>query len=136
VDTKEGWCENQTDMEQTNKQAVPAKLGRGRSGYPLQFRRDSVAAWRSSGMSANQYAAQIGVDSSTLYAWIRADQSPLPGVAGGGAPTAARSVEALEAALRATQAELERTRQQRDILKKTLGIVCEPSPSATPGLPR
>lgn len=119
-------------MEQMNKQAVPAKLGRGRSGYPQQFRRDSVAAWRSSGMSANQYAAQIGVDSSTLYTWIRADQSPLPGVAGGGA----RSVESLEAALRATQAELERTRQQRDILKKTLGIVCEPSPSATPGLPR
>ena len=82
------------------------------------------------------YAAQIGVDSSTMYTWIRQADSPLPGVAGGGAPSALRTVEQLEAALRATQAELERTRLQRDILKKTLGIVCEPLPSATPGLPR
>jgi transposase-like protein len=83
-------------------------------------------------LSANKYAAQIGVDSSTLYAWIRQIDSPLPGVAGGGAPAAPRTLEALEAELRATRAELERTRLQRDILKKTLGIVCEPSQNGTP----
>ena len=49
---------------------------------------------------------------------------------------APRTLEALEAELRATRAELERTRLQRDILKKTLGIVCEPSPNATPGSTR
>ena len=120
-------------MSQTENKAEPATQARGRSGYPLEFRRDSVAAWRSSGLSANKYAAQIGVDSSTMYTWIRQADSPLPGVAGGGAP---RSVEALEAELRATRAELERTRLQRDILKKTLGIVCEPSPNAMPGSTR
>jgi transposase-like protein len=120
-------------MNQTDNKSVPAMLARGRSGYPAEFRRDSVAAWRSSGLSVPQYADQIGVDSSTLYTWIRKADSPLPGVAGGGAPATPRTVEQLEAALRATQAELERTRQQRDILKKTLGIVCEPPPSATPG---
>jgi hypothetical protein len=57
-------------------------------------------------------------------------------VAGGGAPGPKRTVEQLEAELRATRVELERTRLQRDILKKTLGIICEPSPSATPGSPR
>jgi transposase-like protein len=123
-------------MSQIENKAVPATRAPGSTGYPVEFRRDSVAAWRSSGMSANQYAAQIGVDSSTMYTWIRQADSPLPGVAGGGAPSAPRTVEQLEAALRATQAELERTRLQRDILKKTLGIVCEPLPSATPGLPR
>jgi transposase len=118
------------------QQSVPAVLARGRGGYPPEFRRDSVAAWRNSGISAAQYARQIGIDPSTLYTWIRHSESPLPGVAGGGAPATPRTIEQLEAALRAAQAELERTRQQRDILKKTLGIVCEPSPSAMPGSPR
>lgn len=123
-------------MSQTNKEAVPATPARITRGHSLEFRRDAVAAWRASGLSVPQYALQLGVNSSTLYTWIHATGSPLPGVAGGGAPGAPRSVEQLEAELRAIRAELERTRQQRDILKKTLGIVCEPSPSATHGLPR
>jgi transposase-like protein len=124
-------------MSQTMNKEVPATPARITRAHPLEFRRDAVAAWRSSGLSVPKYALQIGVNSSTLYAWIHSADSPLPGVAGGGAPPVApRTVEQLEAALRATQAELERTRQQRDILKKTLGIVCEPPLGATPGLPR
>ena len=83
-----------------------------------------------------KYAGQIGVHCPTLSAWIHAEGSPLPGVAGGGAPGPKRTVEQLEAELRATRVELERTRLQRDILKKTLGLVCEPSPNAMPGSPR
>ena len=123
-------------MSQTENKEVPATPARRGSGYPAEFRRDSVAAWRSSGLSACKYAAQIGVDSSTMYTWIRQADRPLPGEAGGCAPAAPRTLEALEAELRATRAELERTRLQRDILKKTLGIVCEPSPNATPGSTR
>jgi hypothetical protein len=37
----------------------------------------------------------------------------------------------LEAANRTLRAELARVREQRDILKKTLGIFTEPSPNAT-----
>lgn len=120
-------------MNQNKDKEAPATPARGRTGHSLEFRRDCVAAWRASGISVPQYAKQVGVHNSTLYAWIHAQESPLPGVAGGGA---ARTVEQLEAELRAMRAELERTRQQRDILKKTLGIVCEPPPSATPGSPR
>jgi purine-binding chemotaxis protein CheW len=54
-------------------------------------------------LRANKHAAQIGVDSSTLYAWVRQIDSPLPGVAGGGAPAAPRTLEAFEAELRATR---------------------------------
>jgi len=115
---------------------VPATPARITRTHPMEFRRDAVAAWRNSGLSVPKYALQIGVNSSTLYTWIHSADSPLPGVAGGGAPATPRTVEQLEAVLRATQAELERTRQQRDILKKTLGIVCEPPPGATPGLLR
>ncbi len=120
-------------MNQNKDKEVPATPARFKTGHSREFRRDCVAAWRASGISVPKYATQVGVHNSTLYAWIHAEESPLPGVAGGGAP---RTVEQLEAELRATRAELERTRQQRDILKKTLGIVCEPSPGATPGSPR
>jgi len=120
-------------MNQTKNKDVPAEPARIKAGYSREFRRDSVAAWRASGLSVPRYAGQIGVHCSTLYAWIHAEEGPLPGVAGGGAPGAARTVAQLEAELRATRVELERTRLQRDILKKTLGIVCEPSPNATPG---
>lgn len=120
-------------MSQTKAKDVPATPARIRTGYPLEFRRDSVAAWRTSGLSVPKYAGQIGVHCSTLYSWIHAEGSPLPGVAGGGAAGTPRTVEQLEAELRAMRTELERTRLQRDILKKTLGIVCEPPANATPG---
>ena len=123
-------------MNQTKTKDVPATPARIKAGYPAEFRRDSVAAWRASGLSVPKYAGQIGVHCSTLYAWIHAEDRPLPGVAGDGAPGTPRTVEQLAAELQATRVELERTRLQRDILKKTLGIVCEPSPSATPGSPR
>jgi hypothetical protein len=40
----------------------------------------------------------------------------------------------LRAQLEATQRELARVSEQRDILKKTLGILSEPLPKSTPGL--
>ena len=123
-------------MNPTEKKDGPATPARKKNPYPLEFRRDSVAAWRLSGLSIPKYADQIGVHCTTLYAWVQAEGSPLPGVAGGGAPTGPRTVEQLERELQATRAELQRVQLQRDILKKTLGIVCEPSPSATPASPR
>lgn len=123
-------------MKQATNKDVPATQARIRTGHSLEFRRDAVAAWRASGISVLRYAGQIGINCSTLYTWIHAEESPLPGVAGGGAPNAPRTVEQLESELRSTRTELDRVRLQRDILKKTLGIVCEPSPNATPGSPR
>jgi transposase len=43
-----------------------------------------------------------------------------------------RSSEALELEVRALRRENEHLRTQRDILKKTLGILAEPSPNASP----
>ena len=122
-------------MKQEHKEA-PATPARGRTGHSMEFRRDSVAAWRASGLSVPKYAGQIGVNSSTLYTWIHAEGVPLTGVSGGGAPGVPRTLEEAAAELRTLRAELERTRLQRDILKKTLGIVCEPPPNGTPGSPR
>lgn len=73
-------------MNQTKNKDVPATPARIKAGYPTEFRRDSVAAWRASGLSVPKYAGQIGVHCSTLYTWIHAEESPLPGVAGGARP--------------------------------------------------
>jgi transposase len=96
--------------------------------YDEAFRRDSVAAWRLSGESVPKYAPKIGVHETTLYAWIRTEERPH----GGGAQTPA-DVGSLQAELRALRQENERLRTQRDILKKTLGILSEPPPSGTKG---
>jgi transposase-like protein len=81
--------------------------------YSETFRRDAVAAWRQSAASVPKYAKELGVHETTLYAWIRDKERPH----GGGAQTPP-SVESLQAELRTVRAELERTRVQRDILKK------------------
>jgi transposase len=96
--------------------------------YTEAFRRDSVAAWRQSGQSVPKYAPQIGIHETTLYAWIREEDRPH----GGGAKTPA-DVDSLQAENRQLRAECERLRTQRDILKKTLGILSEPAVSATKG---
>lgn len=100
--------------------------------YDAEFKRDSVAAFRASGQTVPSYAPQIGIHETTLYAWIREMEGPLTPPMGGVAQKPA-TVEELQACNRALRAELERTRTQRDILKKTLGIVCEPSGSGMNG---
>lgn len=115
---------------ETSSQTEP-KQRRQRSGpYTAEFKRDSVAAFRASGQSVPSYAPQIGIHETTLYAWIREVDSPLTPPMGGVAQNPA-TIEVLQTQLRALRSELERTRIQRDILKKTLGIVCEPPTSAT-----
>lgn len=98
---------------------IPTKKGRRR--YDPTFKREAVALWQNSGKSANEIAAQLGIQEGQLYAWKR-----MFGVAAG--PQA--DLQAENAALRR---ENELLRQQRDILKKTLGIISEPPKSATNG---
>src|SRR5258708_1588668 len=65
-------------------------------------------------------AAELGVNAQSLPEWKQQFKA-LPGgqVAG--------TLEALQAENRRLQKELRRVAQQRDILKKTLGIISEPS---------
>ena len=68
-----------------------------------------------------QLAQELGVSQWNLRDW-REQYGPR-------AP--AKSTEQLEAELRALRRENESLRTQRDILKKTLGILAEPEPNAT-----
>jgi transposase len=71
-----------------------------------------------SGKSVRQIAAELGVNVQTLHGWKQKFKAlPAGQVAG--------TLEALQAENRRLQRELHRVSVQRDILKKTLGIISE-----------
>jgi transposase-like protein len=84
--------------------------------YDEAFKRSTVEHWMISGQSARQIAAELGVNGQSLQKWKRQFKAlPAGQVAG--------TLEALQAENRRLQRELHRMMQQRDILKKTLGIM-------------
>jgi transposase len=88
--------------------------------YDEAFKRQAVENWIRSGKSGTQIARELGLSYPSLKEWKRrywGDATP--------------QCADLEAENRALRAELARVREQRDILKKSLGILSEPSRSAT-----
>ena len=106
-----------------------------RRKFDETFKREAVQNWLSSGKSAAVIAEELGLAANRLYAW---KQRFAPADAGGRAAAGAkpRSVADLETQLAAALRENRHLREQRDILKKTLGILSEPSTNATNGLTR
>ena len=99
------------------------------------FKREAVQNWLSSGKSAEVIAGELGINSNLLYAWRK---SFAPADAGGRAADGAKPATLAEALIRfeADQREIRHLRDQRDILKKTLGILSEPSLGVTNGSTR
>ena len=88
--------------------------------YPVQFKADAVALYRSRpGATIAQIADDLGVNRETLRSWIRIDDQRRGGTAGlagrAADPVVAGSVEAENAELRRRVRELE---EERDILRK------------------
>ena len=99
--------------------------------YDATFKQEAVSLWQTSGKTASVVAKELGINVDRLYHW-RKDFAPPPGGEGGGA----KSREQLVIDNAALRQELDYVRQQRDILKKTLGILCEAPKSATNALKR
>lgn len=103
-----------------------------RRKFDETFKREAVQNWLQSGKSAGVIAEELGLRANRLYAWKKTfAPAPAGGRAGAGAKpgSLADLQDQLDEALR----ENRHLRQQRDILKKTLGILSEPSPSAMNG---
>ena len=101
--------------------ASPRKYTR----YDEAFKRSAVELWLQGEKSAAQIGRELGISTQSLKQWKK-QLAALP-VTGPGQ----RSVEQLEEENRRLKRENFRLAQQRDILKKTLGILSEPS---EPGL--
>ena len=111
---------------------TPIKI---RRKFDETFKREAVQNWLSSGKSAEVIAQELGLLANRLYAWRKRFA---PADAGGRAAAGAkpRSVADLQSQLDAALRENRHLREQRDILKKTLGILSEPSTNATNGSTR
>jgi transposase len=92
-----------------------------RRTFDEAFKRDAVALLLKGDKRVKQLAQELGVSQWNLRDW-RAQYGP-------SAP--ARTTEQLEAELRTLRRENDSLRVQRDILKKTLGILAEPPSNAT-----
>ena len=103
-----------------------------RRKFDATFKREAVQNWLASGKSAEVIAQELGLSASRLYAWRKGFA---PVAAGGRAAAGAKpgSVVDLQSQLAAAWRELARVSEQRDILKKTLGILSEPSRNAVNG---
>ena len=109
-------------MKEVKIAATSAAPIKPRRKYDATFKREAVALWLSSGKSAREISSQLGISQNHLYDWKEAY----------GPATAATDAQRDEelARLREENALL---RQQRDILKKTLGIISEPPNNASNG---
>lgn len=104
-----------------------------RRKFDQTFKREAVQNWLNSGKSAEVVGEELGINANLLYAWRKL----VPAGAGGRAPAAKPgSVADLQGQLEASQRELRHVREQCTILKKTLGILSEPSSNAMNGSTR
>jgi len=88
--------------------------------YDEAFKKEAVENWIKSGKAGTVIAVELGISYPSLKEWkARYYGDAIP------------ERDTLEAENRALKRELARVSEQRDILKKTLGIFTEPSPNAT-----
>ena len=102
--------------------------------YDPSFKEHAVNLWLASGKSAQEVAAELGLKPDRLYTWksVVAPEykPPSPSVP----ELKKRTTQQLEQELSRLRRENQQLRQQRDILKKTLGILSESPGSDTSAL--
>ena len=106
-----------------------SKPARERARYTDQYKQEALELWRRSGRSAAKVAAELGIRPPLLYRWAQTERVSDP-------PKPRRSVEELEAENRHLRAENAKLLDQREVLKKSLGILSEVPPRGMPGSKR
>jgi transposase len=101
----------------------------GREKYTEEYKEQALALWRKSGRSANLVAVELGIRPALLYRWARAERGATGGKSGG--PPAART-EDLQAEIARLREENAKLLEQREVLKKSLGILSEMPPRGMP----
>ena len=100
--------------------SITTKAAPQRKRYDDALKKAAVENWIKSGKPGTVIAAELGVSYPSLKDWkARYCGDAVP------------ERDTLEAENRALRRELARVREQRDILKKTVGIFTEPSSNAT-----
>ena len=101
----------------------PVHPVKARRKYDRTFKKEAVALWLNSGRSAREIALELGIDENRLHFW-RKQFAPV---------TPAKQAD-MESELQVLRRENAQLRQERDILKKTLGILSAPPNNGMSGL--
>ena len=107
-----------------------SKPARTKASYSEAYKQQALELWRNSGRSAAKVAAELGIRPPLLYRWARAARGPTETNT---AVKPARDVQQLEAEIERLQEENAKLLEQREVLKKSLGILSEPPPRGMPG---
>ena len=111
-----------------------SKPARGKASYTDEYKQQALELWRASGRSAAKVAAELGIRPPLLYRWARTER--LPANTSPPGQKRLRSIEELEAEIRRLRAENAKLLEQREVLKKSLGILSEVPPRGMPGSSR
>jgi len=103
-----------------------SKPTRTKARYSEEYKQEALELWRASGRSAAKVAAELGIRPPLLYRWAHAERVPKAG------RKPARSLEQLEAENRRLRQENAKLLEQREVLKKSLGILSEAPPRDMP----
>jgi transposase len=110
-----------------------------RARYDEAYKVAALERWRASKRSAATVAAELGIRAPLLYRWARTRRVTLPREGDAPSPKtpppgieAPPGVEALAEENRRLRAENEKLLEQREVLKKSLGILCEAPPRGMP----
>jgi transposase len=106
-----------------------SKPARTKASYTEQYKQEALELWRNSGRSAAKVAAELGIRPPLLYRWARLEREPEAAKTDG---RPRRSLEELEAEIRRLRAENAKLLEQREVLKKSLGILSEVPPRGMP----
>jgi transposase len=91
------------------------KPSAGRTKYSKEYKQEALAHWKECGRSAARVAAELGIRAPLLYRWNKQLR-----------------VEELQARIRHLTEENAKLLEQREVLKKSLGILSEPPPRSMP----
>ena len=94
--------------------------------YDEAFRRDAVALLQSSDEPLVQIAAELGVSQWNLRDWRKQY-----GDSNGNRKSSKTAAVAVQSEMARLRREIQNLKAQRDILKKALGILAEPSSNAS-----
>ena len=118
---------------------MSSQEGKNRTGvshrpYDEAFKRAAVAQWQG-GVPASRVAEGLGITAESLRTWRRqfaGAQAESAMRAEGKLPAVAPSAQELAAEVRRLRAQLQSVTNQRDILKKAVGIFAGPNGSVSP----
>ena|ERR1700720_1999890 len=106
-----------------------SKPARNKARYSEEYKQEALELWRASGRSAAKVAAELGIRAPLLYRWAHLKREPTGGKS---ERKAGGSVKELEAEIQRLRAENAKLLEQREVLKKSLGILSEVPPRGMP----